>query len=495
MHRWLVGMLALVTLSGCGPAGQGAGTDRDIALAAADVPRIATSPQDATDAGAAVNAFGLDLYRRVAAQDPAANAVLSPASIALALAMARAGARGQTATEMDAVLHELGTDEHAAWPAALDEALTARTGTFTDRNGEPADVTLRIANAPFADRSMPLEPAYLDALGARFGAGLRLVDFKSAPEAARALVNGWVADQTEQRIPELLQPGTVDDRTRLALVNAIYLKAAWQFPFDEGSTSPGPFTTLAGTTVNVPLMRDMDEFGYAVGQRMEGGRAAVRRRQARDARDRAGRPRRVRGDARPAGARRDHGRARDPRRSTSRCPSSRRGRSSSLGDLLAALGMPTAFTDHADFSGITTEEPLLISAVVHQADIDVDEQGTEAVRGDRGHDARGLAPARRRRPDRGSPVPVRPSGPRDRRGRVPGTDRGPVGGDGARVLGPAHFRLISIATMASTAPDTTTCDISTMASEVSSGCSMTRNLRPGGRDSVSGQRKRRADQP
>src|SRR6478672_8581579 len=107
MHRWLLGMLALVTLSGCGPAGQG-GTDRDIALAAADVPRTATSPQDATDAGAAVNAFGLDLYRRIAAGDPTANAVLSPASVALALAMARAGARAQTAGEMDAVLHGFG---------------------------------------------------------------------------------------------------------------------------------------------------------------------------------------------------------------------------------------------------------------------------------------------------------------------------------------------------------------------------------------------------
>ncbi len=378
MHRWLVGMLALVTLSGCGPAGQGAGTTGDIALAAADVPRIASSPQDATDAGVAVNAFGLDLYRRVAAQDPGANAVLSPASIALALAMARAGARGQTATEMDAVLHGFGTDEHAAWPAALDEALTARTGTFTDRNGEPADVTLRIANAPFADRSLPLEPAYLDALGARFGAGLRLVDFKSAPEAARALVNGWVADQTEQRIPELLQPGTVDDRTRLALVNAVYLKAAWQFPFDEGSTSPGPFTTLAGTTVNVPLMRDMDEFGYASGNGWKavqlpyvGGKLAMLVIVPDDL---------AAFEAtldQPALAQITD--ALETRTVNLALPRFATRSQLSLGDLLSALGMPTAFTDHADFSGITTEEPLLISAVVHQADIDVDEQGTEAA--------------------------------------------------------------------------------------------------------------------
>ena len=291
--------------------------------------------------------------------------------------MARAGARGQTATEMDAVLHGFGTDDHAAWPAALDEALAARTGTFIDRNGEPADVTLRIANAPFADRSLTLEPAYLDALGARFGAGLRLVDFKSAPEAARGLVNGWVADQTEQRIPELLQPGTVDDRTRLALVNAVYLKAAWQFPFEEGGTSPGPFTTLTGTTVNVPLMRDMDEFGYASGTGWKavqlpyvGGKLAMLVI--------------VPDDLAAFEATLDQPAlaqitgALETRAVNLALPRFATRSQLSLGDLLSALGMPTAFTDHADFSGITTEEPLLISAVVHQADIDVDEQGTEA---------------------------------------------------------------------------------------------------------------------
>ena len=209
MRRWMVGILALVTLSGCAPTGQGAGAPGapdDIELAAATVPRLASNPEDASNAGSAVNAFGLDLYRQVAAQDASANLVLSPASIALALAMARAGARGQTASEMDAVLHGLGTDEHAAWPAALDAALPpARVPSRMDRRAlrrHPADRERALRPA-----RMPFEPAYLDALGARFGAGLRLVDYKHAPEPARALINGWVADQTEQRIPQLLRRG------------------------------------------------------------------------------------------------------------------------------------------------------------------------------------------------------------------------------------------------------------------------------------------------
>ena len=185
MRRWMVGILALVTLSGCGPTGQGAGAPGapgDIELAAATVPRLASNAQDASNAGAAVNAFGLDLYRQVAAQDASANLVLSPASIALALAMARAGARGQTASEMDAVLHGLGTDEHAAWPAALDAALTARTGTFSRPERRAGGRHAAHRERPVRRAlDMAFEPGYLDALGARFGAGLRLVDFKQLP--------------------------------------------------------------------------------------------------------------------------------------------------------------------------------------------------------------------------------------------------------------------------------------------------------------------------
>ena len=380
MRRWMVGILALVTLSGCAPTGQGAGAPGapdDIELAAVTVPRLASNAQDASNAGSAVNAFGLDLYREVAAQDASANLVLSPASIALALAMARAGARGQTASEMDAVLHGLGTDEHAAWPAALDAALTARTGTFSNAMGEPSDVTLRIANAPFAQRDMAFEPAYLDALSARFGAGLRLVDYKHAPEPARALINGWVADQTEQRIPQFLAPGTVTDLTRLALVNAIYLKAAWQVPFDEGGTFPGPFARADGRTVDVPMMSVMDQFGYAAGDGWRavelpyvGGKLAMLVL--------------VPADLATFEAALDDpalaaiAGAIEPREVNLRLPKFGTRSQLQLGALLATLGMPTAFTDSADFSGMTTEDQLLIDAVVHQADIDVDEQGTEA---------------------------------------------------------------------------------------------------------------------
>ena len=259
VNRLLASLLTLLLSIVTACAGSG-----NVALARADVPRVSADPAGAIEAGRAINAFGLDLYRRAGERD--GNVVVSPASVALALAMARAGARGETAVEMDAVLHDVATDGHASWLNALDAALTGRSGTFADTAGKPQPVALRIANAPFSQRGMTLVKAYLEALASRFGAGLRLVDYAADPEAARRTINGWVADQTEQRIPELLVPGVITSDDRLTLVNAIYLKAPWlDAVHDGGATKPDAFIRADGTTVEVPMMAANETLPYAEG--------------------------------------------------------------------------------------------------------------------------------------------------------------------------------------------------------------------------------------
>jgi serpin B len=365
--------LLLIVSTACslaGPAG-------DIGLARADVSRAQVSPQEATSAADGVNAFGLDLYRLIAADD--GNLVFSPASIVLALAMARAGARGTTATEMDAVLHGVATDDHAAWLNALDKALAERTGMFKDDNGKDMPVTLRIANAPFAQKEMPLEEAYLEALASRFGAGLRLVDYIGATEAARKLINGWVDGQTEHRIPELLVPGILTPMTRLTLVNAVYLKAAWQYPFDPESTKPGTFTRPDGSTVQVPTMALTESLSYAAGtgwQAVElpyvGHSLAMTLILPDDLAAFEAGLTAAQLDEITAALSEHHVSLTMPRFGIET--------KAQLADLLAELGMPAAFNpDLADFSGITTAERLFISDVIHQANIDVDEKGTEAA--------------------------------------------------------------------------------------------------------------------
>ena len=359
------------------PSPSSAPSPNDAALARASVPRASADPALATNAGGAINAFGVDLYRRVATGD--GNVVFSPASIALALAMARAGARGTTATEMDTVLHDLATDEHAAWLNALDAALGSRTGTFPDTNDKPQPVTLRIANAPFAQRGMTLVDAYLEALAARFDAGLRLVDYRTQREAARKEINVWVSDQTEGRIPELLVPGTITPDVRLALVNAIYLKAAWLTPFIEEATKAGPFTRLDGSTVDVPLMHGGGTFPYASGdgwQAVElpyvGGSLAMTVIVPEDLAAFEA--------SLSLGALSDITTGLGPRWVNLALPKFGIESKVDLATMLGTMGMPTAFdAGVADFSGITAEERLFISAVIHQANIDVDEAGTTAA--------------------------------------------------------------------------------------------------------------------
>jgi serine protease inhibitor len=379
-------ILSLVFTSACttsatpGPTAS-AGTrtgDQDVIISA--VARTTPSADQATAAAAAINAFGMNLYQKVAAGGGTANVVFSPASIALALAMTRPGARGTTAAQLDAVLHGLAGGTAGTDPInALDQALAARSGTFDTAYG-PRTVALRIANAPFGQRGETFEQAYLDALASGFGAGLRLVDYKANTDAARRTINAWVADQTANRIPELLGLGVLTADSRLTLVNAIYLKAAWANHFaDKESSTPLPFHRADGTSVDVPMMWGGGHLQYAAGT----GWQAVELPYVGDqlamlviAPDSLADFEKS-FDAASLGAIVNglYERTVDlrlPRFSTET--------KTDVASTLSAMGMPDAFDpDKADFSGITAQDKLYISAVIHQANIDVDENGTEAA--------------------------------------------------------------------------------------------------------------------
>lgn len=376
----IVLMLAIVApaCSGVGPVASPSARADAIGLALSNVERAPASDADAANAATSINAFGFDLYRALIAD--ADNVVFSPTSIAIALGMARPGARGDTAAEMDAVLREVATDENAAWLNSLDQALANRSGTFTDANGDDADVALRLANASFAQAGWPIEQAYLDALASRFGSGVQLVDFIAAAEAARLHINEWVAQETEERIPELIAPGVLDDLSRLALVNAIYLKAQWHTPFEPGATSDRPFARADGTMVDVPTMATdvLMDHGEGTGWRAVElayvGEALAMTIIVPDDLDEF--EKHLDGDvlATIIGSL-------EEQRIALTLPRFGIETKADLADTLKALGMPTAFDeDLADFSGITTEsDGLAIQAVIHQANIDVDEFGTEAA--------------------------------------------------------------------------------------------------------------------
>jgi serpin B len=293
-----------------------------------------------------VTSLAARLYAAFAAEP--GNLALSPHSVAVALNLAAYGARGRTREEIEAVV--------------------AGAGQPVD-GGEWVD--LSSANRLFGQQGLSWQPD-LEEL-------LTVVDYADS-EAARAAINSWTSEQTHERIPEIVPTGVLDEETLLVLVNALYLKAAWMDPFHATSTTDADFHLADGTAVPVSTM--LGHVGAQVGAG-EGWRSA--------------RLPYVGDTLAMTVVLPDPGRLADVEalvverdwvavleapshdRLELRLPRFTVRASARLGELLAALGMPTAFTDDADFSGLTVEEPLKISEVLHEAFVAVDEEGTEAA--------------------------------------------------------------------------------------------------------------------
>lgn len=274
------------------------------------------------------------LYAALAAEP--GNLVCSPYSVAVALDLAAYGARGRTLEELRAVVGDAGRPVE--------------------------DPDLRSANRLFGQAGLAWAPDL-----ARL---LTVVDYGDA-EAARALVNAWTAEQTGGRIPAIVPPGVLDAETLLVLVNALHLKAAWAAPFPEHATADADFRLADGSVVRVPTMAAQPRVAVGSGPGWRsarlpyvGGRLALTVVLADD----LGTP-----DLRAVLEAPSYARlALALPRFTVRT-------AAPLGEVLASLGMPTAFTDDADFSGLVADAPLKISAVLHEAFVAVDEHGTEAA--------------------------------------------------------------------------------------------------------------------
>ncbi len=323
------------------------------------------------------NGFALALYQ--ALRDEDGNLIYSPYSIFQALLMTAAGAEGATASQMASVLGvDLDDPEIHNLMNALNNALTTQP-EYLESDAQP--LTFNIANAVWAQKDYHFEQAFLDTLSANYNAGLKLVDFNN-PEDARALINLWVAAQTNDKIKDLIPEGVLSAMTRMVLTNAIYFKGAWSNQFEEKDTKDGSFTLLDGSSKTVPFMHGnftlpalVSEKIQAISLPYEGGTYAMA----------AIMPLEnfAEFEAQLTAA--------DLEQLLSNLQSSRamvdlsmpKFQSESrlgLGEILAALGMPDAFdAQKADFSGMTGKPDLMISSVLHQATIDVNEEGTEAA--------------------------------------------------------------------------------------------------------------------
>jgi serpin B len=344
-----------------------------IRLVSSDVGRTAADPAAIGTGAASVLALGGGLYGQLVGAG--GNVGISPYSAAVALGMTVNGAAGKTRDEMLAVL---AADD----VGSLDDGLNALTAYVESLAGPVPhtkdEIALDSANQLFGQADEKWEQPFLDALASSYGAGLREVDYEKETEKARIAINDWTADQTHDRIPEIIPEGVLDEQSRMVLVNALYFKAPWLQPFDAGATTDDDFHLADGTVVQVPTMHGGAQISDGDGWRAarlaysgftlamtvvlpDEGReddldALIGSGGLPDLLASAG------GDAELS------------------LPRWKFLVGAPLDAALKVLGMPTAFdSDQADFSGMTTEDELYIAAVLQQVFIAVDETGTEAA--------------------------------------------------------------------------------------------------------------------
>ncbi|MDO8577750.1 MAG: serpin family protein [Dehalococcoidales bacterium] len=371
-RSWLYILLALSLVACSKPA------SADVIKS--DKPRITSPAASQSDVAAVVagnSAFAFQLYQQLKSEG--GNLFYSPHSISIALAMAYAGASSQTEQQMADTLHyTLSQDRlHPAFNS-LDIELSQRGQGSQGKDAK--GFRLNVVNAIWGQKDYSFQPSYLDILAQNYGAGLRILDFINKTENSRITINDWVSDQTEGRIKDLVPQGAINGLTRLVLTNAIYFNAAWLHQFNKDATVNGPFNLIDGRQLTVPMMKQSETMSYVKGNdyqavellydgqqismvvllpdagKFQGFEQGLQAQQVGD----------IINNLKGA-------------RVNLTMPRFEFNSQFGLKNTLSEMGMPAAFTDNADFSGMTGKRDLHISDVLHKAFVSVDETGTEAA--------------------------------------------------------------------------------------------------------------------
>jgi serpin B len=324
------------------------------------------------------NKFAIALYDKLRAEK--GNLFFSPYSISTALAMTYAGARGQTQAQMADVLYfPVGPNDvnemqfHSTFGQIIKD-LNAR--------GAKGDYELAVANALWGQKGYSFLKDYLALIETNYDGGLNQVDFVSAAEAARQTINDWVQRKTKDKIKDLIPRGMLNSTTRLVLTNAIYFKGRWARQFEKELTREGPFTLLDGQKIDVPMMRQTEEFRYMEAEDFQALEMPYVKDElsmiillAKNIDGVVDLEKKLTSENLSRWLGELH-----KQKVVVSIPRFKMTEQFSLADTLRAMGMTDAFSAQtADFSGMDGKQDLFISAVVHKAFVDVNEEGTEAA--------------------------------------------------------------------------------------------------------------------
>jgi serpin B len=362
-------LLLTVTLIACGPSSVSADViksdnSRDLSPQVSET-QLAALVKDNSE-------FALSLYK-VLKDEKGGNLFYSPYSVSLMMAMAYAGARGETETQIaDAMEFNLSQAElHAAFNYLALQLI--------QRTSDDVNFKLDIVNDVWGQKDYKFLDGYLDTLAQNYGAGLRVLDFINDPEGARQIINDYIYEQTNQLIKDLIPEGSINFLTRLVLTNAIYFKADWKYKFNKNSTRDGSFTLTDGSQVTVAMMSRRAGFkvAHAEGWKTielpyEGDKIAMDIIVPEDFS--------VFESSMNFETINQIMAALEYGDIALTMPKFKFSSDFDLNNALTTLGMPIAFDPlYADFSGITNVEQLYIQKVIHKAVVAVDEEGTEAA--------------------------------------------------------------------------------------------------------------------
>ena len=330
-----------------------------------------SSGASAASLTAAHNGFGFSLMKQMLKNSSGENTVISPTSISLALSMAQAGSAEATRDAMSKTLQfgNLSQNEINGGSESLMASLSSRQG-----------VELSVANSIWLDNSITLKSAYQQDMETYYSAKAATLDF-SSPSAAGA-INGWVSGKTNGKIPSIVDPSQLSGMSAV-LVNAVYFKGKWTTPFDKSETQDRSFTSGDGSAKPVPMMRQGGEFDYLENNDFQ----AVRLPYGNDSASmyvflpkQGILPQKIEDFAGSITSAKWSGwmSSFSSQEGTVLLPRFKTEFSTSLKEPLIASGMGVAFSDSANFSGMS-DTPLAISDVLHKTYVETDEKGTEAA--------------------------------------------------------------------------------------------------------------------
>ncbi len=328
--------------------------------------KVEASPEEKLSVVEANNRFALELFEK---WDGDENVFFSPYSISTALAMTYEGARGQTATEMQSVLH---FPEDAQ---ARRNGFASTIGSINDGSG---DYELSTANALWPHKGYPFLEEYIQTVEDYYGGKTTALDYVGETEKSRQTINSWVKSQTKDKIKELIPPGVITGITRLVLTNAIYFKGKWVNQFDKSDTRDADFTTGSGEVTQVPTMHLKNDFRYAENGELQmlelpykGDRLSML----------VFLPKEGDYSFRDFSSEGFSEMKKDmfEREVRVYLPKFKFETKYFMKETLSEMGMPTAFSMNADLSGMDGTMMLFIQSVIHQAFVEVDEEGTEAA--------------------------------------------------------------------------------------------------------------------